>query len=192
MPSEKHKRGSKTGRDVVLDTCCLVNLAAIDGTLDCLASFELIWYVPTAVQTEGVFIRVAADSREVQRIDLTPSITKGTVQICSPADDAEHALYVELALNLGDGEAMALAIAKHRGWKVATDDRKARTKADAVGVSVVTTPELVQRWASDTARSKADVTMALRRIETLARFSPAENSPAAKWWRQLLDENLGA
>lgn len=192
MPNEKHKRGSQAGRDVVLDTCCLVNLAAIDGTLDCLASFGLIWYVPIAVQTEGVFIRVAADGREVKRIDLTSSVTKGAVQICSPADDAEHALYVELALNLGDGEAMALAIAKNRGWKVATDDRKARNKADAIGVSVVTTPELVQRWASDSPRSKAEVAMALRRVETLARFSPAENSPAAKWWRQLLEENLGS
>jgi predicted nucleic acid-binding protein len=149
----------------------------------------LIWYVPTAVQTEGIFIRVAADSREVQRIDLTPSITKGTVQICSPADDAEHALYVELALNLGDGEAMALAIAKHRGWKVATDDRKARTKADAVGVSVVTTPELVQRWASNSGLSKAQVADALRRIETLARFAPADSSAAAHWWRQGLGQN---
>src|SRR5207247_11373289 len=123
---------------------------------------KLIWDVPTAVQMEGIFIRAAADSRAVQRIDLTASITNGTVQICSPADDAEHSLYVELALNLGDGEAMAVAIAKNRGWKVATDDRKARNKADAVGVSVVTTPELVQRWASDAAQSRAEVAMARR------------------------------
>jgi predicted nucleic acid-binding protein len=189
MPSERHQRTSKADRDVVLDTCCLVNLAAIDGTLDCLASFKFIWHVPTAVHAEGIFIRAAADSRDVQRIDLAPSITKGAVQICSPADDAEHVLYVEFALTLGDGEAMALAIAKNRGWKVATDDRKARNKADAVGLSVVTTPELVQRWASDTARSRAEAAIALRRIETLARFSPAENSPAAKWWRQLLEES---
>ena len=192
MPSEEDKGASKAAPEVVLDTCCLVNLAAIDGTLDCLASFKLIWHVPTAVQTEGIFIRVAADSRQVQRIDLTPSITIGAVQICSPADDGELALYVEFALTLGDGEAMALAIAKNRGWKVATDDRKARIKADGVGVSVVTTPELVRRWASDATRSKAQVAMALRRIETLARFSPVENSPAAKWWRKLLEENLGS
>src|SRR5207248_9684615 len=98
MPNEQDTSAANKAQDVVLDTCCLVNLAAIDGTLECLASFKLIWYVPTAVQTEGVFIRAAANSREVQRIDLTASITKGTVQICSPADDAEHALYVELAL----------------------------------------------------------------------------------------------
>jgi predicted nucleic acid-binding protein len=192
MPSEEDKGASKAAPEVVLDTCCLVNLAAIDGTLECLESFTFIWYVPTAVQGEGIFIRAAADSRDVQRIDLNASITKGAVLICAPTGDAEHALYVELASSLGDGEAMALAIAKNRGWKVATDDRKARNKADAIGVSVVTTPELVQRWASDTARSRAEVAMALRRIENLARFTPAENSPAAKWWRQLLEEQREA
>ena len=189
MPSEEHKRTSKADRDVVLDTCCLVNLAAIDGTLDCLASFTCIWNVPTAVQSEGIFIRVAADSREVQRIDLAPSITKGTVQICSPADDAEQALYVEFALSLGDGEAMALAIAKNRGWKVATDDRKARIKAEAAGVVVVTTPELLRQWATQTANSSQEVANALRRIETLARFVPASDSSAARWWRKTVQEN---
>ena len=189
MPSEDDKDASKAASDVVLDTCCLVNLAAIDGTLDCLASFALTWYVPTAVQAEGIFIRVAADSRLVQRIELTPAISAGTVQICAPADEAEHALYVELAFSLGDGEAMALAIAKNRGWKVATDDRKARIKADAAGISVVTTPELLQRWATQTARSAMEVAGALRRIETLARFAPSADSVAARWWRKLLEEN---
>ena len=189
MPSEDDKNASKAASDVVLDTCCLVNLAAIDGTLDCLASFALTWYVPTAVQAEGIFIRVAADSRLVQRIELTPAISAGIVQICAPADDAEHALYVELAFSLGDGEAMALAIAKNRGWKVATDDRKARIKADGVGVSVVTTPELLQHWATHGPHSMTNVANALSRIETLARFVPAEDSPAARWWRKVLEEN---
>ena len=188
MPSEDAKNASKAASDVVLDTCCLVNLAAIDGTLDCLASFALTWYVPTAVQAEGIFIRVGADSRLVQRIELTPAISAGIVQICAPADDAEHAQYVELAFSLGDGEAMALAIAKNRGWKVATDDRKARIKADAAGISVVTTPELLQRWATQTARSALEVANALRRIETLARFIPSADSPAARWWRKIVDE----
>jgi len=189
MPSEDDKHASKAAPDVVLDTCCLVNLAAIDGTLDCLASFALTWYVPTAVQAEGIFIRAAADSRVVHRIELTTAMSAGTVQICAPADDTELALYVELAFSLGDGEAMALAIAKNRGWKVATDDRKARIKADAVGVSVVTTPELIQRWATHAPHSMADVANALSRIETLARFVPAEDSPGARWWRKVLEEN---
>src|SRR3982074_3584473 len=189
MPSEDDQNASQAAREVVLDTCCLVNLAAIDGTLDFLASFALTWYVPTAVQAEGIFIRAAADNRLVHRIELTSVISAGIVQMCAPADDAEHALYVEFALSLGDGEAMALAIAKNRGWKVATDDRKARIKAGAVGVSVVTTPELLQHWATHGNHSMADVANALSRIETLARFVPAEDSPAARWWRKALDEN---
>jgi len=189
MPSEDAKRSRKPAADVVLDTCCLVNLAAIDGTLDSLASFGLTWYVPTAVQAEGIFIRAGEDSRMVHRIELTAAMSAGTVQICAPADDAEHALYVEFAFSLGDGEAMALAIAKNRGWKVATDDRKARIKAGAAGVSVVTTPELLQRWASQAARPAPEVATALRRIEVLARFIPSADSPAARWWRKIVEEN---
>ena len=189
MPSEDEQRGSKRASDVVLDTCCLVNLAAIDGTLDCLASFALTWYLPTAVEAEGIFIRIAADTREVRRIELATVLSAGTVRICAPADDAEQALYVEFALGVGDGEALALALAKNRGWKLATDDRKARTKAEAAGVVVVTTPELVRRWATQTASSSQEVAKALRRIETLARFVPASDSPAARWWRKTVQEN---
>jgi predicted nucleic acid-binding protein len=159
--------------EVVLDTCCLVNLAAVDGTLDCLATFDVTWYVPAAVQAEGVFIRTAADSREVRRIDLAAALSAGTVQICAPAGDADHALYVEFALGLDDGEAMALAIAKNRGWKLATDVRKARNKASAVGVTVLTTPELLQRWAFRVGSTDAQVADVLRRIEALARFVPS-------------------
>ena len=78
MRIEDDKRASKPPPDVVLDTCCLVNLAAIDGTLDCLASFALTWYVPTAVQAEGIFIRAAADSRVVHQIELTDAISANT------------------------------------------------------------------------------------------------------------------
>lgn len=188
MPNDGKTR-SRAARDVVLDTCCLVNLAAIDGTLECLANFELIWYVPTAVQAEGIFIRTAADSREVRRIDLDTAVSSGVVKICAPADDTENALYVEFALSLDDGEAMALAIAKNRRWRLATDDRKARLRAKDVGVTSVTTPELVQLWASRTGCSAVEVANALRRIETLARFVPSGDSPGARWWRKVLEKN---
>jgi predicted nucleic acid-binding protein len=189
MPNEQDTSAANKAQDVVLDTCCLVNLAAIDGTLECLATFGLVWYVPTAVQAEGIFIRVDADSREVRRIDIETAVSAGTVQVCAPADDAEYALYAEFALSLDDGEAMALAIAKNRAWKLATDDRKARIKAATGGVTVVTTPELLERWASQTGSSRLAIAGALRRIETLARFAPFDDSSASKWWRELTQEN---
>jgi predicted nucleic acid-binding protein len=178
--------------DVVLDTCCLVNLAAIDGTLECLAVVGLTWYIPTAVQAEGIFIRSGTDTKEVRQIDLIPSITAGIVRVCAPADEVEQALYVKLAMDLDDGEAMALAIAKSRGWKLATDDRKARNMAASMGVVVLTTPQLLERWASGTNKSKAETADAIRRIESLARFTPPDNSPGAEWWRNNRSEDNDA
>lgn len=189
MPNEQDTSAANTAPDVVLDTCCLVNLAAIDGTLECLAKFGLIWYVPTAVQAEGIFIRTDTDSREVYRIDLAAAVSTGIVQICALAGEDEHGLYVEFASSLDDGEAMALAIAKNRNWRLATDDRKARLKAKSVGVAVLTTPDLVQRWAVNTGNSEAQIADALRRIETLARFAPADDSDAGHWWRKIVVEN---
>ncbi len=188
MPNDG-KTGSKAATNVVLDTCCLVNLAAVDGTLECLAKFELIWHVPTAVQAEGIFIRTAIDSREVRRIDVDTAVLSGAVKICAPADDAENTLYVEFALSLDDGEAMALAIAKNRGWKLATDDRKARVRASGVGVALATTPELMQVWASRTRCSEVELANTLRQIGTLARFVPSDDSPAARWWRKTLEKS---
>jgi predicted nucleic acid-binding protein len=189
MPNEQDTSAVNKAQDVVLDTCCLVNLAAIDGTLECLAKFGLIWYVPTAVQAEGIFIRVGRDSRQVNRIDLARAVSTGTVQICALTGEEEHGLYVEFALSLDDGEAMALAIAKNRNWRLATDDRKARLKAKSVGVAILTTPELVKRWVTKTGHSEAQIADALRRIETLARFAPADDSDAARWWRKVVAEN---
>jgi predicted nucleic acid-binding protein len=181
--------GSNEASDAVLDTCCLVNLAAIDGTLECLATVGLTWYVPTAVQAEGIFIRSGADTKEVSQIDLTPSITAGIVHVCAPVDDVEQVLYVKLAMDLDDGEAMALAIAKSRGWKLATDDHKARKMAASLGVVVLTTPELLERWASRTQKSTAETANAIRRIESLARFTPPDNSPGVEWWRNSRSED---
>ena len=111
------------------------------------------------------------------------------MRICAPADDVEHALYVNLAMRLDDGEAMALAIAKNRGWKVATDDRKARNTAASIGVAVVTTPELLEHWATRTHCSDAETADTVRRVESLARFTPLDNSPAAEWWRKIRSKN---
>ena len=192
MPNEQGAREVATSPDVVLDTCCLVNLAAIDGTLECIAAVGLTWYVPTVVQAEGIYIRIDPDGGEVHRINLEAAVSTGIVQICSLTGVKEHGLYVEFVLSLDDGEAMALAIAKNRRWKLATDDRKARVKAQSVGVAIVTTPELVQRWAAGTEYSEAQIANALRRIETLARFVPVDDSDAACWWRKIVAENPGA
>ena len=186
MSNEYNTSQINASTAVVFDTCCIVNMAAIDGHLACLASLGLTCWVPTAVQAEGIYIRSTPDATAVHRIDLNAAMSSGTVRICSLEGYREHELYVNFVLGLDGGEAMALAVAKSRAWKLATDDRKARRTAQSVGVRVVTTPQLVRWWATATGHSKQQIADVLRRIETLARFVPADDSDATRWWRQIV------
>ena len=91
-------------------------------------------------------------------------------------------LYLELAVSLDDGEAMALALAKARGWKLATDDRKAISLAEKLHVEVITTPELVKYWAERTKPTAAILREVLLHIQNRARFFPNDKSPLRDWW----------
>lgn len=65
---------------------------------------------------------------------------------------------------------------------MATDDRKGRREAAALGVPVVTTPELVKTWADATSASDADIARVLTNIQTNARFAPHKTMPLHRWW----------
>jgi predicted nucleic acid-binding protein len=93
--------------------------------------------------------------------------------------------FVRLARILDDGEALCLALAKCRGWVLATDDRKAIRVANDESVATVTTPELIKHWA-DSCRAENDaIATVLRNVERFARFTPRRGMLLADWWEQL-------
>jgi predicted nucleic acid-binding protein len=85
---------------------------------------------------------------------------------------------------LDDGEAMALAIARTRGWQLATDDRKAIRLAGEAAVPVLTTPGVMKRWADQLGPSTAEVSSALIAVRERARFSPSGRDPLCEWWTE--------
>jgi hypothetical protein len=180
--------GPSDGQDVVIDACCLINFSAVDAKLAFLGDFSVSWRLPVAAQGETMYIGLRADSTERVLVDLDPVIAAGVIQTCFPAAGPEMDLYVQLAADLDDGEAMALAIASHRGWTLATDDRKARRKAEELSVQTTTTPQLMRRWSERTRQPRREIADALRRIETLARFVPGSAAPDARWWQDQLKD----
>ena len=81
---------------------------------------------------------------------------------------------------------MCLAIAESRGWIVATDDRKAIRTGQAAGLTVISCPELVKKWA-DAARPAAPILQGvLKDIQFLAQFRPNSSMPCYKWWTDQL------
>lgn len=170
--------------DGVIDSCCLINLRAVGDLTDVLPHLGLSWHVPPAVETEALFLRtIAADgSRGREPIDLQPSISAGILRLCRLQPGTETELYVELAAELHDGEAMSLAIASCRNWLLATDDKLAIRRAGDLGVPLVGTPELIHRWADASGPTPHELALALQRVQTRARFMPSRRSPLHGWW----------
>jgi hypothetical protein len=172
--------------DAVPDACCVINLFAA-GRGDALwraASFT--WHLPRELAQEALYVRKTdpddPSNLLPEPIDLRPLIEAGVLQPCDVAAGQETALLVELATELDDGEAAALAICQSRDWVLATDDRKARRLASERGVTTVTSPELVKGWADGSSAPATEVGEVLRNIQTFARFVPHKTMPLAEWW----------
>lgn len=171
--------------ETVVDACCMINLCAGGDLRNRLSSLGGKWYVPTAVLTESLYVHVELDDGTVHKspIELRQLIDDGTLLACEAEPGAELDLYVDLATQLDDGEAMALAVAKSRGWTLSTDDRKAQRIADELSVAVLTTPELIKTWSELAAASADELQQTIRRIEILASFFPPASHPLYDWWR---------
>lgn len=177
----------------IIDACCALNLCATGQLAACLAALRCACFVPAVVLTEALYIRQPDPEDQAMLvpapIDLQPSIASGVLHVCDAEGEQETGLFVELAGKLDDGEAMCLAIAKARGWRMATDDRKARRLADELGVNVLTTPHMMKTWAEETSAPDAGIAVVLRSIETCARFVPHRTQPLYQWWTEILSKS---
>ncbi len=196
--------------DVALDACCLINLCAAGTILQppsgspakarhgAKASaraksppgFRLNLHVPSKVTAETLYIMQPDDEEQTklvkQPVDLQEYMAAGLLVPCDFQEQAEVELFVQMAAQLGDGEAACFAIAKQRGWALATDDRRARRLAAESSLAVVTTPELVKLWAGNTKASDEEIVAVLQNIQRFAYFTPRANAPEYAWWMNSL------
>ncbi len=139
-----------------------------------------------AVVGEAQFISdKAADGSRVQvPLDLQSYVDQAVLHSIRPETDGEIADYVEFALELDDGEAQALALAKNRGLVLLTDERKALRIAQRpdVAVTTITTAQLLMEWAALAPENLDRLPAVLKAIEVRARFSPPPNTPDGEWW----------
>jgi len=178
---------------VILDACGLLNLYAGGKFMPILAALRHEWFIPVAVERESHKYRQPDPSDPeklvVLPIDLRPAIDGGLLIRCDCESDEETESYVELATRIGDdGESMGLAIAKHRGWSVLTDDKKARKVAAELGVRLLSTAEVVKTWSEVAKISKTDLSDVLRAIERFANYWPGSGADHFDWWANSIRE----
>jgi predicted nucleic acid-binding protein len=172
--------------DAIVDSCCVINLYAAGNLLTLLPPLGLRLHVPEKVLEESLYVRQTDPTDDTklvqQKVDLAPALQAGLLHRCDLEGEDELTLFVELATKLDDGEAVCLAVARTRGWTLATDDRKARREAGLLAVPVVTTAELVKSWADATGAEEVAVAKLLHNIQTYARFTPHKTMPLHAWW----------
>jgi predicted nucleic acid-binding protein len=175
--------------DQIVDACSLINLYASGRIQAIIPACGGRFYVSEQVRNESVSIRqvdpVDTSVLIPSPIDLMPEISIGLIRECRLETKEEIELYIDFAVHVDDGEASSLAIAKSRNWTVATDDRKAIRMASESGIAVITTPELIERWANATSATDDEIALAVHAIERFARFRPRRDSALYDWWMSI-------
>jgi hypothetical protein len=178
---------------IMLDACCVLNLYA-SGYMDAILQALSTSVAVAAYIKDKEALRILCDPdgtsvRKYEQIDLQPFIDRGSIVVVSPDSVAEDTTYVNFAVELDDGEAITGAIAIHRHWSVASDDRKAIAffGRNASHVQIVTTPEILQFWVSCANLDPDTVGRALRNIRIRARYEPDRGHILYDWWQKNKD-----
>ena len=177
----------------VLDACALVNLHCGWGGLRELQTFGLSWSIGDIALQEALFVRDFDVHGAVHKVMLDPTsvVADGTLQILSLGSAPEHASLVEFALDLDDGEAQALSLARHRQLVLVTDDRPAIRVASAPKVAVPTlgTPDVLMAWVAAHAQCQSRLPEVIRRISILGAFQLKKSARHHGWWQAFLESD---
>ncbi|MBI4321879.1 MAG: hypothetical protein HY675_25575 [Chloroflexi bacterium] len=169
----------------LLNLCGTGRLVSIARVLPC--RLVVVDYV---LKHEVLYIRrrnAEEGEQERELVDLGPLIEQGLIEVVHLQGEEEEATFVDLAAVVDDGEAMSFAVAYHRGWAVATDDRKARRvfAQRAAAVPLITTLQLLRYWADWAGVQQAEVRNALLEMQFAASYLPSEQDPLYPWWREV-------
>jgi predicted nucleic acid-binding protein len=180
---------------IILDASCLLNLYA-SGRLNEIAESmpKPLIISDYVVEKEALFITYkepGQDEEQRKNVDLNPFISNGLIKTISINSEKEQETFVDLAAELDDGEAITISLAEHRGYCVATDDRKAlRIISERGLVKATSTLELVKKWAEVANIPGTEIKSVFLLIRDGASYYPGERDPLYSWWRDAMAGSL--
>lgn len=176
--------------DHIIDCCSLLNLYTGWGGLTELRDLRWTWHICEAVLNEAEYTReYGPDGVPILiPLDMSTLTQHGLLLPARPETEREINDYVDFASEVDDGEAQALAIAKHRGLVLLTDDRKAAKLAQQpdVGVRTTSAAKVLQAWGQLALKNEVRLHEIIVRIAVLARFDLHIDSPDYAWWNGYL------
>jgi len=174
---------------VIQDACVLINLLASGRFDDIAVVCDFRFAMASIAAQEALFLR-NADSGEQEQIDLQPIIKRGILEVLTVESEGEKLRYIEMTLDLDDGEAESIAIAEARSFALATDDRKARNVIQRRGLKIElwSTCGLLRHWQGKCSVSDDDMGGLLKNISGRAKYCPKTGHPDFDWWTNLISK----
>lgn len=171
----------------LLDACVVINLYATRRMEEIVRSVPTVVGIVDAVRREAGYVRrggAGEDADDREAIDLAPMFTAGALVAISPTEP-ELETFLELTLQLDDGEAMTAAVALARQAVVATDERKAISILEG-RVGIRSSLELVRTWVDARGLAEDDVRTVLTDLRQRGHYVPSERHPLRPWWDAVL------
>lgn len=167
----------------MLDTCTVLSLYAtyrIPQIASVLGAKLTITEYVLVEEVKYIF----DDHQARVTVDLTPHIKSGDLLIVNPTE-----LEMETAVDFmsdenEDGESFTGAVAFHRNWAIATDEKKALKyfQKHAPNNQLFTTLDIVKYWADISALPPSEVSKVLRDIRVRRGYMISPTHHLLGWW----------
>ena len=178
-----------TSTHLLLDACCVINFAASGSLFDILSCIPAQIVITEEVKSELSGLPCSEGESSGSLIQLQLAIEKQILVITDFNSEDEESLFIDYASTLGDdGEASTAAIAIHRGWSIATDDKKAISlfQKEIPHLEIKSTLEIVRYWSQQANLNSYELRKVLESIQNNARYVPHKNHPLRDWWLDLI------
>jgi hypothetical protein len=175
---------------LILDACCVLNFSASGRFVEIIQSLPAQVVVTQVVKDrELVSLRRLADEGHEDSRQFHDAINQDLLLV-EDFTEPEEETFVNYVFELGDdGESATCAIAVHREWAVATDDRQAISffRREAPELQIISTLEIIKHWSEISSVSPAELRVVLLNIRSRGRYVPHRHHPLLHWWEGLID-----
>jgi predicted nucleic acid-binding protein len=176
---------------VILDACVIINLYASGHMQSILESIPKPVSIAAYVhEMEAQKIYTGPDedvTKETELINLQSFVDRKLLHVVHLDDGPEAVAAVDFsaATRLDTGEAISAAIALHRCWSLATDDKTAISffTRQVPQLHLISTPELLKHWIDATHPHIAVVNSVVGNIRKRARYEPHHDHSLYRWWK---------
>ncbi len=175
---------------VVLDACCVLNFCASGHFIAILKSIPAQVVVTEVVREKELLTLQRLQNEENEgAVQFETAIAQDLLSVVDFESEAEEETFVNYAFELGDdGESATFSIAIHRGWAVATDDKKAisLSQKEAPDLQVLSTLEIIKNWSEAGNLTLTELRAVLGSIRTKGKYMPGKDHPLLGWWGNLM------